>query len=156
MCLKENKDNLRTIICKMLVAKRNKPDWNESYILTFSPQFHVADGTTTARWWARAGLISNKWWCHVQLKLPSPRKRLYLKFPNQKPGPRRPFGTGLVRHCPQELFSPFFTFLLRDIFFRPFRLSLAPLSSPGSPRMGSEMGKQNILVKRPVHWFRLY
>ena len=30
---------------------------------------------------------------------------------NQKPGRRRPFGTGLVRHCPQGLFSPFFTFL---------------------------------------------
>ena len=52
MCLKENKDNLRTIISKILVAKRNKPDRNESLILTFSPQrqtdqFHVADGTTT-------------------------------------------------------------------------------------------------------------
>jgi len=87
MCLKENKDNLRTIICKILVAKRNKPDWNESLTLTFSPQrqtdqFHVADGTTTARWWARACSISNKWWCHVRLKLPSPRKRLYLKFPS--------------------------------------------------------------------------
>ena len=86
MCLKENKDNLRTIICKILVAKRNKPDWNESFILAFSlqrqtDQFHVADGTTTARWWAKACAISNEWWCHVRLKLPSPRKRLYLKFP---------------------------------------------------------------------------
>ena len=35
----------------------------------------------TARWWARACATSNKWWCHVRLKLPSPRKRLYLKFP---------------------------------------------------------------------------
>ena len=42
---------------------------------------------------------------------------------------RRPFGTGLVRHCPQGLFSPFFTFL-RAIFFRPFRLFLAPTISP--------------------------
>ena len=44
---------------------------------------HLAtlDGTTTARYWARACAISNKWWCHVRLKLPSPRKRLYLKFP---------------------------------------------------------------------------
>ena len=33
--------------------------------------------------------------------------------------------TGLVRHCPQGLFSPFFTFL-HAIFFQPFRLSLAP------------------------------
>ena len=44
---------------------------------------------------------------------------------NQKPERRRPFGTGLVRHCPQGLFSPFLTFL-HAIFSRPFRLSLAP------------------------------
>ena len=36
---------------------------------------------------------------------------------------------GLVRHCPQGLFSPFFTFL-RAIFSRPFRLSLAPTICP--------------------------
>ena len=35
---------------------------------------------------------------------------------NQKPERRQPFGTGLVRHCPQGLFSPFFTFL-RALFF---------------------------------------
>ena len=35
---------------------------------------------------------------------------------NQKTERRRPFGTGLVRHCPQGLFSPFFTFLLCHIF----------------------------------------
>ena len=39
------------------------------------------------------------------------------------------FGTGLVRHCPQGLFSLFFTFLCA-IFFRPFRLSLAPTICP--------------------------
>ena len=48
---------------------------------------------------------------------------------NQKPERRRPFGTSLVRHCPQELFSPFFTFL-RATFFRPFRLSLVPTFCP--------------------------
>ena len=48
---------------------------------------------------------------------------------NQKPERRRPFGTGLVRHCPQGLCSPFFTFL-RALFFRPFRLSLAPTICP--------------------------
>ena len=48
---------------------------------------------------------------------------------NQKSERRRPFGTGLVRHCPQGLFSPFFTFL-RAVFFRPFRLSLAPTIWP--------------------------
>ena len=35
---------------------------------------------------------------------------------NQKPERHRPFGTGLVRHCPQGLFSPLFTFL-RAIYF---------------------------------------
>ena len=37
---------------------------------------------------------------------------------------------GLVRRCPQGLFSPFFTFLLRAKFFRPFRLSHAPTICP--------------------------
>ena len=45
---------------------------------------------------------------------------------NQKPKRRRrPFVTGLVRHCPHGLFSPFFTFL-----FRPFRLFLVPTICP--------------------------
>ena len=38
-------------------------------------------------------------------------------------------GRKTVRHCPQGLFSPFFTFL-RAIFSRPFRLSLAPTICP--------------------------
>ena len=50
-------------------------------------------------------------------------------LPNQKAERRRPFATGLVRHCPHGLFSPFFTFL-RAIHFRPFRLSLAPTIYP--------------------------
>ena len=50
-------------------------------------------------------------------------------LPNHKSERRRPFGTGQVRFCPQGLFSPFFTFL-RAIFFRPFRLSLAPTICP--------------------------
>ena len=50
-------------------------------------------------------------------------------LPNQKAERRLPFGTCLVRHCPQGLFSPFFTFL-RAIFFRSFRLSLAPTICP--------------------------
>ena len=57
------------------------------------------------------------------------RKLLCAFLPNQKTERRRPFGTGLVRHCPQRLFSPFFTFL-RAIFFRPFRLSLSPAICP--------------------------
>ena len=54
------------------------------------------------------------------------RKNIYG---TKKSKERRPFGTGLVRHCPQGLFSPFFTFL-RAIFFRPFRLSLFHTSCP--------------------------
>ena len=38
-------------------------------------------------------------------------------------------GTGLVKHCQQGLFSPFLTFV-GAIFFRPFRLSLAPTICP--------------------------
>ena len=57
------------------------------------------------------------------------RKTQTFSGTNQKPERRRPFGTGLVRHCPQGLFSPFFTFL-RATFFRPFRLSLAPTICP--------------------------
>ena len=57
------------------------------------------------------------------------RVRVCFSGTNQKPERRRPFGTGLVRHCPQGLFSPFFTFL-RAIFFRPFRLSLVPTICP--------------------------
>ena len=49
---------------------------------------------------------------------------------NQKPERRRPFGTGLVRHCPQGLFSPLFTFLRAIYFFRPFRLFLVPTICP--------------------------
>ena len=38
---------------------------------------------------------------------------------NQKPERQRPFGTGPVRHCPQGLFSPFFTFLRSIYIFLP-------------------------------------
>ena len=59
----------------------------------------------------------------------SQEKNLCFSGTNQKPERRRPFGTGLVKHCAQGLFWPFFTFL-RAIFFRPFRLSLAPNHLP--------------------------
>ena len=52
------------------------------------------------------------------------RKTQKFSGTNQKSERRRPFGTGLVRHCPQGLFSLFFTFLC-PIFFCPFRLCLA-------------------------------
>ena len=48
---------------------------------------------------------------------------------NQKPEWQRPFGTGLIRRCPQGFFSLFFTFL-RATFFRLFRLSLVPTICP--------------------------
>ena len=53
----------------------------------------------------------------------------------QKPERRRPFGTGLVRHCPQGLFSPFFTFLRAIYFSARLDFSSSPLSAPGYPRM---------------------
>ena len=54
---------------------------------------------------------------------------------NQKPERQRPFGTGLVRHCPQGLFSPFFTFLRAIYFSARLDFFSSPLSAPGSPRM---------------------
>ena len=62
------------------------------------------------------------------------RENFCVFLPNQKAERRRPFGTGLVRHCPQGLFSPFFTFL-RAIFSARLDFLLPPLSAPGSPRM---------------------
>ena len=53
---------------------------------------------------------------------------------NQKPERRRPFGTGLVRPCPQGLFSLFFTFL-RALFSARLDFPSPPLSAPRSPRM---------------------
>ena len=64
------------------------------------------------------------------------RKTQTFSGTNQKPERPRQFGTGLVRHCPQGLFSPFFTFL-RAIFSRPFRLSLAPTICPWVSEDGS-------------------
>ena len=69
---------------------------------------------------------------------------------NQKTERRRPFGTGLVRHCPQGLFSPFFSFL-RALFFRPFRLSLAPticpwVSEDGDPRDLSDKSNHLLMI----------
>ena len=57
------------------------------------------------------------------------RKTQKFSGTNQKSERRRPFGTGMVRHDPQGLFSPFFTFL-RALFLRPLRLSLAPSICP--------------------------
>ena len=71
-------------------------------------------------------------------------------LPNQRAERRRPFGTGLVRHCPQGLFSPFFTFL-RAIFFRPFRRSLAPTICPWV----SEDGPQIIVLWRYFWYFEV-
>ena len=62
------------------------------------------------------------------------RKAQKFSGTNQKAERQRPFGTGLVRHCLQGLFSPFFTFLLP---YSSARLDFPspPLSAPGSPRM---------------------
>ena len=68
-------------------------------------------------------------------------------LPNQKAERRLPFGTGLVRHCPQGLFSPFFTFF-HAIFFRPFRLSLAPTICPWVSEDGRSVTKVRVHVRQ--------
>ena len=68
---------------------------------------------------------------------------------NQKPGWRRPFGTGLVRRCPQGLFSPFFIFL-RATFSRPFRLSLAPTICPWVSEGGTSFSFHFISFHEPL------
>ena len=57
------------------------------------------------------------------------RKTQKFSGTNQKSERWRPFGTGLVRHCPQGLFSPFLYFSSCHIFL-PFRLSLTPTMCP--------------------------
>ena len=72
----------------------------------------------------------NPWGQCLTRPVPNGRHRSgFWLVPNQKAERRRPFGFGLVRHCPQGLFSPPFTFLCA-IFSRPFRLSLAPTICP--------------------------
>ena len=68
---------------------------------------------------------------------------------NQKPEWRRPFGTGLVRHCPQGLFSPFFTFLRAIYFSARLDSSSSPLSAPGSPRMRRCRQARNLTTNVP-------
>ena len=68
---------------------------------------------------------------------------------NQKPERRRPFGTGLVRHCPQGLFSPFFTFLCAIYFSTRLDFSSSPLSAPGSPKM-TMIVRVNVVLNRTV------
>ena len=70
-------------------------------------------------------------------------------LPNQNAERRRPFGTGLIRHCPQGLSSSFFTFL-RAIFFRPFRLSLAPTICPWVSEDADETKPLVKFVRGPV------
>ena len=55
-----------------------------------------------------------------------------------------------VRHCPQGLFSSFFTFL-RAIFLRPFRLSLARIICPWVSEDGPGCDECN--SKQPKKWF---
>ena len=64
------------------------------------------------------------------------RKTQTFSGTNQKPERRRQFGTGLVRHCPQGLFSLSFSFLFFVPYFPACLDFPSPsLSAPGSPRM---------------------
>ena len=53
---------------------------------------------------------------------------------NQKPERQRPFGTGLVRHCPQGLSRRSLLFFV-PYFSACLDFPSSPLSAPGSPRM---------------------
>ena len=59
-------------------------------------------------------------------------------LPNQKTERQQPFWTGLVRHCPQGLFSSFFTFLCAIFFPAPLDFPSPPLSASGCPRMAPD------------------
>ena len=62
------------------------------------------------------------------------RKTQKFSGTNQKPERPRQFETGLVRHCPQGLFSSLLLFFVPYFHARLDFLS-PPLSAPGSPRM---------------------
>ena len=65
---------------------------------------------------------------------------------NQKPERRQPFGTSLVRHCPQGLFSPFFTFLRAIYFSACLGFSSSPLSAPGSLRIQTSLNSFQLSI----------
>ena len=52
-------------------------------------------------------------------------------------------------HCPQGLFSPFFTFL-RALFSARLDFPSAPLSAPGSPRMDLHLNGNNLADKNEL------
>ena len=71
----------------------------------------------------------------------------------------RPVGTGLVRHCPQGFFSPFFTFLRAIYFSARLDFSSSPLSAPGSPRMLREVNSLHftrVSVQHPAFQFQRF
>ena len=69
----------------------------------------------------------------VKIGEKSPKNTSFLA-PIRRPERRRPFGTGLLRHCPQGLFSPFSTFFV-PYFSARLDFPSPPLSASGSPRM---------------------
>ena len=77
-------------------------------------------------------------------------------LPNQKAEQRRPFGSCLVRHCPQGLFLPFFTFLRAIYFSTHLDFSSSPLSAPGSLRMYSYRNAVDLLWRPPLERKRMY
>ena len=78
-------------------------------------QFHFANGSTTAMWWARACAILHKSWRHVRLKVPSPRKRLHLKFPIVSQTESSAGGGHCVKIAKIDPVSPFYlTFWFKE------------------------------------------
>ena len=116
-------ENATPNFCWVSCAINKRGVWDYIWIDTHLPRFEA--------------LFSSLWRTHIVISVSSVpngrrgsafwlgRKTQKFSGTNQKPERPRQFGTGLVRHCPQGLFSPFFSFL-RAIFSRPFRFSLAP------------------------------
>ena len=71
-------------------------------------------------------------------------KKQRYSWTNQKPKPLRPFGTGPLKSCPQELFPSTLAFLPPTFFCRPFRFyPLPPVTALGSPRMSQLTWTEN-------------
>ena len=82
-------------------------------------------------------------------------------LPNQKAERRRPFGTGLVRHCPRGTSRRSLLFFVPYIFFRPFTLSLATTICPWVSEDGGCVKNVNRIVEikntlktmiKKIHW----
>ena len=78
------------------------------------------------------------------------RKKQRFSGTNQKPELPQPFGTGLLKPCPQGLFFMFLTFLRPNFFLSHLDFFPLPLTAPGSLRMDIHLpinGKHFLVMK---------